>query len=415
ESIFDITSHYSKLGIGVQPYIKLDGKIIGTGSSVTIGTEQSLKMSIFSGGNTIEPKETKLLSGSMYAITTDTQSISNNNLFKSIQDLSKIIESKDFREAYRDEYIGLYLSAIGNMYMSNVDLTNKPLMEQYDVYAERYLGVTITSFNLSIEQDNKTGEITINKEGTLGIDVKSNIYSAVSISDDPSAIKKFFQQAGIESSYLESSVLESVTGIESISTMKLMDIAKQKNIPIVSISKQDANYRFLLDSLDISSYALKSISEKVENGYQVIVPMSNITVNSWNGIGYITYDGNDSYEFMLSNGTNGGSTSKTVQDMYMYQEYIILAFYSISLILSVITFVSAAAPIVAVLFSATVLPEGFAFTAFWFLATEYLLLSNEQSFERYLDGDATPNDSAKKLTITTFSLMWLITRVLLNV
>ena len=118
----------------------------------------------------------------------------------------------------------------------------------------------------------------------------------------------YWWTAGVRGSYLESEVLEKITGIESISTMKALDIAKEQGIEIITISKKDANYLSYLNVLQSNnspSIAVDEITEKVEAGYEVIVPMKNISINSWSGIGYIIIQENG-YSFMISNGTNGG-------------------------------------------------------------------------------------------------------------
>ncbi len=307
ETIFDITSFHTQSGIGVQAYIKLDGQTIGSGASVPIGTEQTMTISLYTGGAVNELKTTNMLSGSMYAITIDTQNIASDDIYKSMQEMSEEISRKSFRETYNDEYLGSYLSGIGKLYMSEADVMKTTYADEYNIHPERYLSICVTSFNLDMELD-IVGQLEVNEKGTIGLDVKSDSYTAVSLTNSQEALDLFYLNAGIRGSYLESEVLESVTGIESVSTMKLFDVAKENDIEIISISKNDSDYSSKLERLNssnISAFALNEITEYVEAGYEVIVPSKNIQVNSWSGTGYIVVTDNG-YDFMLSNGTNGG-------------------------------------------------------------------------------------------------------------
>ena len=150
-----------------------------------------------------------------------------------------------FREAYKDGVLGKYLSLIGRIYMANSDMSKKMYAEQYGIHTERYLSVCVTSFNLDIIP-NLIGQLEVQNLGTIGLDVKSDSFSAISLKNIQNDIDKFYLNVGIQGSYLEGDVLEAVTGIESISTMKALDVARQQGIEIVSISNTNDNYQSLL-------------------------------------------------------------------------------------------------------------------------------------------------------------------------
>lgn len=289
ETIFDIKQSDTKSGIKVQPYIKLNGEIIGSGGSVEIGSEQKMKIVVYTSGSVQELKTTNMLSGSMYAINIDTQNVASGDICSSIQEISLDMENLGFREAYKDGVLGKSLSLIGRIYMANSDMSKKVYAEQYGIHTERYLSVCVTSFNLDIIP-NLIGQLEVQNSGTIGLDVKSDSFSAVSLKNIQDDVDKFYLNAGIQGSRLEGDVLEAVTGIESISTMKALDVARQQGIEIVSISNTNDNYRSLIDTLKkngIPEYSLSEITEKVEAGYEVITPIKNIHLNSWTGIGYI--------------------------------------------------------------------------------------------------------------------------------
>ena len=398
ETIFDITSFHTQSGIGVQAYIKLDGQTIGSGASVPIGTEQTMTISLYTGGAVNELKTTNMLSGSMYAITIDTQNIASYDIYKSMQEMSEEISRKSFRETYNDEYLGSYLSAIGKLYMSEADVMKTTYADEYNVHPERYLSICVTSFNLDMELD-IVGQLEVNEKGTIGLDVKSDSYTAVSLTNSQEALDLFYLNAGIRGSYLESEVLESVTGIESVSTMKLFDVAKENDIEIISISKNDSDYSSKLEGLNssnISAFALNEITEYVEAGYEVIVPSKNIQINSWSGTGYIVVTDN-SYDFMLSNGTNGGEMTipwdewnKNAGDEFiegLYWTAFVMAFASCIVSgIAVVAVFPVSALTIGTVVSALAITLGFA-------ASLHDLYTTGNDLVDYYNGDTTPKQN----------------------
>lgn len=204
------------------------------------------------------------------------------------------------------------------------------------------MSVCVTAFNLEIIP-NIVGQLEVHESGTIGLDVKSDSFNAISLKNNPDDIDKFYLNVGIKGSYLEGDVLEAVTGIECVSTMKAIDAAREQNIDVVTISKANSNYKTLLNTLknnNIPTYALDEITEKVETGCEVVTPTKNVRINSWNGIGYIIKNANE-YSFMLSNGTNGGETTEAVTDLNALLNKIVFWAFVIALVLAIFSFCTA--------------------------------------------------------------------------
>lgn len=404
ETIFDIKQSDTKAGIKVQPYIKLDGQVIGTGGSVEIGSEQKMTITIYTCGAVQELKSTNMLSGSMYAINIDTQNVSSGDICSSIQEMSLDMGNVDFRTAYKDDVLGKYLSLIGRVYMAQSDLSKTMYAEQYGIHAERYLSVCVTAFNLGIIP-NIIGQLEVQDSGTIGLDVKSDSFSAVSLNNIQDDIDKFYLNVGIQGSYLEGEVLEAITGIESISTMKALDVARQQGVDIVSISKDNVNYQSLLDTLKangIPSYSLSEITEKVEAGYEVITPIKNIHLNSWTGIGYIIAN-NNGYSFMLSNGTNGGETTDAVTNLKNLVESIVFWAFVAALVFSVISFCSAAWAFVPILAGEKALTFGAVASVAW---STYAVSSAADGLGDVIDGTVNTGTKARVTVTTLGKALW---------
>ena len=404
KTIFDIKQSDTKAGIKIQPYIKLDGKIIGTGGSVAIATEQKMTITTYTCGAVQELKYTNMLSGSMYAINIDTQNVASGDICSSIQSLTRDIQDLDFRSAYNDDVLGKYLSVIGRIYMAESDLSKTMYAEQYDIHTERYLSVCVTAFNLDIVP-NIVGQLEVQESGTIGLDVKSDSFSAVSLNNSQNDVDKFYLNVGIRGSYLEGEVLESVTGIESISTMKALEIAKQQGIEIVTISKNNSDYESILNTLKnngIPSYSLVEITERVEAGYEVITPVKSIRLNSWTGIGYIITNGNE-YSFMPSNGTNGGETTDAVTNLKNLVENIVFWAFVGALIFSIISFCSAGWAFVAILAGEKALTAGAVVSLIW---SAYAVSSAADGLGDVIEGTVTTGTKARVTVTTLGKSLW---------
>ncbi|GEM_PF-4427562 len=316
ETIFDITNYYTRLGINIQPTVTLDGKPVGYGESVAIGTEQPLSITVYSGGVPQELKTTNMLSGSMYAITLDMQNISADELYRAAQKYSFEDAKRGFRELYNEKNTGAYLTLIGKRYMTEADMLKANYADIYHIHAERFMSVCVSSFNLHIGKEKISGEIRAEEYGTVGLDVKSDSYTAISLRENAEDREQFYLNAGIYGSYMEGDVIKEATGVQGVSTMHLFDLAKERDIEILKLTKESEAYPEQMEQLKqngIPQQALEDISAAVESGAEVMIPEQTLTAGTWSGSPYIVAS-DAGYSFMLSNLTNGGESEEPVNE-----------------------------------------------------------------------------------------------------
>ena len=139
----------------------------------------------------------------------------------------------------------------------------------------------------------------------------------VSITGEKKNEKKFMLQAGIYASAMEHGVLEQTTGIESVSTIKTFQYAKEHDIQLHTIVKDNLSDE--LNAITVSDQVKKDIRSAVNAGRIVIIPEKEITINQWSGIGYMVLDP-DTYAcgYMISGGMAGGSMTASE----MISEYV---------------------------------------------------------------------------------------------
>ena len=105
---------------------------------------------------------------------------------------------------------------------------------------------------------------------------------------------------------MEHGVLEQVTGIESVSTIKALQYAQQNNIPIHYITKE--NLESELSQITFSNQLISEIRASVNAGKIIIIPEHELEINQWSGVGYMVLDP-DTFAcgYMISGGMAGGA------------------------------------------------------------------------------------------------------------
>jgi len=161
--------------------------------------------------------------------------------------------------------------------------------------------------------------------GTLSIDVKRNIVNPISTTEKHEDEVSWMLTIGAIGSATEHAVFEKLYDVESVSTEKILALANRQGIPIYTIDS--TNVDTVLPKLNTFSIVKDNIREAVENGRTALCPQRNITLNSWNGQGWIIVDpasGAAGYLLagrLISGNTveiiNGGSTTEPAETAFV--------------------------------------------------------------------------------------------------
>ncbi|MDT8318719.1 MAG: transglutaminase domain-containing protein [bacterium] len=120
--------------------------------------------------------------------------------------------------------------------------------------------------------------------------------------------KLFMQLASLQGSVLENRIFEDDFKVDSISTAKLMQIAKSNSIPMLEIDSSNADS--ILPTLPFDEYMKEDISNSVNQGLTVTIPQSEVSYQDWNGIGWIKENpATGESGWMLTGMIAGGMTS----------------------------------------------------------------------------------------------------------
>ena len=335
-SIFNLPSKAMGQSFSVIPTLKVDGQKILSGSSLKIGSTQTLYISTTSGGVKRDYTE-KLSAGEMCSIVIDTGQISANELAAAYSDslkntetinqknnytcdmeLNENLNSKlNEKNVYSTDYLGSLLHLTGVMYFSQFDISSQALAERNNIHTENHVRFGIFGFKPEVYTGSVSanGKDGIQKEGNYFVDILSNDAMSISKNDDAIKLQSFNFNRGLISSELESSVLKEVFNVESFSTTTIFRHAQENDIPIVTISPTSETK---ISDLKISSNDKNNIQAELDSGRTVITTQSSVQLGSWSGIGYITMDSDGSYqEYIISGDYKGGYTFDCISLYYL--------------------------------------------------------------------------------------------------
>lgn len=132
----------------------------------------------------------------------------------------------------------------------------------YDVSVTRSLSEGITGYE--VRTSSLYGRITNLSEGSLYIDMDTDSHSVVSLNGEEDAPKEYMFSAGIMSSLHESTVWEELTGNESVSTVSILNTAREEGIDILLLSS--ANLDTGIEKLNTKEATKQTVINAVNSG-----------------------------------------------------------------------------------------------------------------------------------------------------
>lgn len=323
--IFKTPAYLLKL----KPQLIVDGEVVAEGSVCNAGYMQKYTINIYNGSpNKNDSKvENSVVAGGIYYIALDYGTISAGELeqLSSNMDALKEIVSED--NIYTDVAMGEMLNSIAKAYFAQLDMYNAIISGQYHVTSTRDLSIGIVGFNINVVYTfNRPAELN---EGGVFLDIGHDAHSVVSNDNNNKNEKTYMLQSGIYASAMEHGILEQVTGVESVSTIKTFQYAVENNISFHTIAKE--NIATEIRQLNVSEQIKQDIYTAVNTGKIVIIPEQEIEINQWSGIGYMVLDP-DTFAcgYMISGGLAGGAMTAS-QMLSEYIQYVVLGAVSIVL------------------------------------------------------------------------------------
>lgn len=117
----------------------------------------------------------------------------------------------------------------------------------------------------------------------------------------------FMELSALQGSVLENQIFESALNVESISTAKLLGLAADAQIPLLTLDA--ANIESELPTLSLADNVRADIVAAVGAGLTVRIPRFALTYHNWNGVGYIKENPTTGEAgYMLAGVIAGGAT-----------------------------------------------------------------------------------------------------------
>ncbi len=287
------------LSVDLSPVLAIEGEATAVGTTVNAGFEHTLRTTFFVPGFGHDACTYSVVSGGMYVVGIDPLLVSNRYLSGRIGSFS--------RETGAQTDEGLFLAMM--KYFQNrrsadreiADLENVQVLQETSgaVIGRSYRVVTNT-FGLPVALENNG----------YFMDAKRDVITPVSIAGNPDREKDFMYIRGYNSSFHEHAVFEDFLNLEAVSTIKLLQIAADRGMPIYDID--ESNIDDIIPLLGHDGEVVEAIENAVNQGLTVTVHEDPLQVEAFQGCGYIQrHPETHAAGYMLSGGTAGAASVLT--------------------------------------------------------------------------------------------------------
>lgn len=291
--------------INVIPEIKADGKVVAEGSSIGYGESEYFSIKLGRVGLSSDTITATLTAGGYYALGLDYGTISTNELTKVTDKLKGL--NANSSNYYTDEVAGGILNGIVKSYFARLDGVNSVISRLSNVKDTRSLSFGISGFNPTVKY--QYGVPVDVKFGSTYVDIGGDAHTVVSYSGDTNSEKEYMIKTGTIASSEESSIIEEVCGLPAVSTVSLLQKAKDEGQVIYEIGKDNIND--VLPNLNVSDNVKNEIVNAVNSGKSVTIPQNEITYYDWVGSVYIVLDETTGAAgYMISGGYAGGESAE---------------------------------------------------------------------------------------------------------
>jgi cell wall-associated NlpC family hydrolase/transglutaminase-like putative cysteine protease len=294
--------------LNVKPVLKINGVTVASGAAIGLGIDQNLVVNFTGADGDVGRVQHVITAGDYSAIILTAQKTPSSVSSKNIVTLFE--NAKGYNAAVNtiDDLLGQMLYAIGNAYFYHIGFENDVYSKSLQLEYRHQPSETLVKHGISVNYI--FGIPRTVSEGNVNIDVARNINSIFSPMHDKEREKTFAMLSGLSASAWESKILEVFFDIPSVSAVRLLKLASEKNIPLNTIDS--TNIIDALPQLRVGAAVKDDIENAVSAGNIIIIPQSEVTYNQWVGTGYIVINPDTGAAgYMISGGLAGGGTSKT--------------------------------------------------------------------------------------------------------
>jgi transglutaminase-like putative cysteine protease len=303
--------------INLQPVLRIDGDMVANGSSVGMGNYQYLDLYItgaFEEVGETEPVEKIVFAGAYYAFGLDLQTMPLH-LMKNLELNFENITEPELAVMKIDDFMGETLQSIAVSYFYMFDSSLGLAERDFKVIDLRDVAVAIVSYDINVTYDLFGAPNEARAADSFSFDMRRMVHSPFAViagSDVGGNLTRSFMLAeGYLSSSMESNVFEvllSAYNVTVVSTVKVLQAANERGIPIFRVSSDNVDE--ILPQLQVNQNVKNDITDAVGQGMVVTVPKTQITIGNWTGSGYVVEDPVTGAASFPISGTLNGSILK---------------------------------------------------------------------------------------------------------
>ncbi len=298
--------------IRVTPELRVDGAVVATGGTFTMGTELISSLALY------EPSEgwnfgedNRPVAGEYIATHVDYQGISSTqvqSLQGRLSSTKALLDSHHLDGLTKEEMTGDVLyAAVLNYFAANQAASE---ISARATGVIEYRKPSFGSFLASAQPQLFFGIPRNVAFRSVMMDVDRYVTMSVAKDNSASAIIAYRQQAGMRLSAYEHTIPEQLfseplSSTQAVSAARALAVAAAQGQRIYTITS--ANVDLVLPQLTIAAEVKSEIANSVAAGRWAVVSQASVSVGTWSGVGYIISDpqtGAGAYK--ISGGTNGG-------------------------------------------------------------------------------------------------------------
>jgi RHS repeat-associated protein len=287
-SLERVTVGYAPAGAGqLIPELLLGGQVVTQGPAVTNGSAVQLIIDHYDPGSDAVAQSFTYdrLAGQYLAVGLDAGQLGDAYLARQQRDINTAaIAARDNASFSVDDQVGAFLALAIATYFHNSDVADQVID-----------GLThaVPVFN-HVASGLATGEMTVDYHWDLqnpaiprdaNVDVANSFHQEFALDGDNSSDAMRQRLLGDDGSAEEHAVWEQVSNTTGISTVKSLQLANERGIPIFTID--GSNAATLIPQLTLDPSTVAAIQSQVDAGATVTVPRDPTPLNRWTGVGYI--------------------------------------------------------------------------------------------------------------------------------
>ncbi|HSS50714.1 MAG TPA: hypothetical protein VLX28_17380, partial [Thermoanaerobaculia bacterium] len=294
--------------IQVVPELRIDGAVVATGSSSTLGQSGRFQMVFNQPGGDVNTVDNSITAGTYNAIVLNLGVTGDPTAARqAAQAKHDRIALGDFTGLTKDDVMGDFLNASGQTYWTQIELFEKATGNARRIASSRLPSEGIFTYDLKVQT--LFGVPRTVSSGALMTDVDQDVVAASSLDGDASKIVSYLTTTGGFASRTESSIYDqNVSAVPTgagINAMSYIEAAALQGIPIFHITS--ANLARVLPQLAVSDAVKADIQSSINAGKVVTIPQREFLKDGFFGVGYIVLDlATGAAGYLISSGLAGG-------------------------------------------------------------------------------------------------------------